>query len=107
MPITPIYVGDTSPLWHNTFLDDSGNIFPLSGLTVANLSMHFLNLETGVLKLGTGTWTITNAPAGKADYALSTADTNTAGVWKVYPVVMTANGPQHMDYQIIEILSLP
>jgi hypothetical protein len=61
----------------------------------------------------TGTWSVTNAAGGLADFTPSSADllsTNPLGkpgLYKIYPVVTLAGIPVPMDAQIIAIVSLP
>lgn len=105
MGFTPIAAGDASVL-HCTFTVDGGVIFPLTGLTNANLSMHYVN-SSGALHVGTGTWTITNATNGTADYAPSAADVQTADTYKLYPVLSLTTGPKAFDPQILVITSQP
>lgn len=105
MGFTPIAAGDASIL-HCTFTVDGGAAFSLAGLTNANLSMHYVN-SSGTLHVGTGTWTITNATVGTADYAPSSADVTTADTYKLYPVLSLATGPKAFDPQMLIITSQP
>jgi hypothetical protein len=105
MSFTPRSVGDASAI-HNTFHTDSG-IYPLGSLLASALAMHFIDTGNSILRVGTGTWSITDAPNGKADYAPSAADVATAGAFSIYPVVTLTTGPKAFDPQILELRFLP
>lgn len=105
MAFSPIAVGDGSII-HCTFTQDGGGIFSLSGLTTGNFAMHYVN-SSGTLRVGTGTWTITNATNGTADYAPSAADVATADTYRLYPVLTLTTGPKAFDPQMLVINSLP
>jgi hypothetical protein len=105
MSFSPIAVGDTSPI-HNTFATDSG-VFSLSGLSTSNLAMHYQEQPNGQVRVGSGTWTITNVTQGLADYTPSSTDVGTPGTYKVYPVITLPSGaPKAFDAQVLEILNL-
>lgn len=105
MSFSPIAAGDASIL-HCTFTVDGGGAFSLAGLTTSNLSMHYVN-SSGTPHIGTGTWTITNATAGTADYAPSAADVATADTYKLYPVLSLTTGPKAFDPQMLVITNQP
>jgi hypothetical protein len=106
MSISPLYKGDT-PLIHNRFRDDAGSAIPLTGLDASDFAMHLVNKSDSSHKVGTGTWTILDETAGTADYQMSSADTDTAGTWLIYPVVQLPTGPRHFDPQTVPIIDLP
>ena len=100
-----ISVGDTSPI-HNTFATSSG-VFALTGLLSSAFAMHFQEQPNGVVRPGTGTWTITNASAGLADYTPSSTDVATPGVYAFWPVITLPTGaPKAFISQLLEILNL-
>ena len=105
MAFSPIAVGDASVI-HCTFTQDGGGIFALTGLSNANFAMHFVS-SSGVLRVGTGSWTITSTANGTADYAPSSADVATADTYKIYPVVTLATGQKPFDAQTLVINSQP
>ena len=110
MPISPLSAGD-GRTQHWTFTTDSG-IFSLSGVGNSSIAMH-LQDNNNTLYVCTGTWNVTNAANGLADFTPSSADllsTNPLGkpgLYKIYPVVTLSSGPVAMDSQIILVLSLP
>lgn len=106
MAISPISVGDQS-ISHHAFTKDDGTAFAFTGLTGSSMSMHYIDTSNATMRIGTGVWTITDSTNGKADYAPSSADVATAGVYRLYPVLTLSTGPKSFDPQIQEILSLP
>ena len=112
MSWSPVAAGDGRPS-HHTFTTDSG-IFSLVGLSNSTIAMHLEDVNNSyALYICTGTWTITNAYGGKADFTPSVADllpTNPLGkpgLYKAYPVVMLSTGPVPMDNQLLQIVSGP
>lgn len=101
MSFSPVAVGDASVI-HCTFTQDGGSIFALTGLSNANFAMHFVS-SSGVLRVGTGSWTITSTTNGTADYAPSSADVATADTYKIYPVLTLATGAKAFDAQTLVI----
>ena len=106
MGFTPIAAGDASGI-HNSFTVDGGGIFSLIGVAPTAMQMHWLNVATGNLRVGDGTWSITNAQNGKADYFPSVTDVGTAGTFTIYPVIFLPTGPKAFDEQVLQILSMP
>ena|SRR5579872_6556387 len=106
MGFSPIGVGDASPT-HWTFTTDSG-VFALTGISASAIAMHYIEQPPSgsPARVGTGTWTITNAGSGLADYYPSSADVATPGTYKIYPVITLSTGPKPFDPQILEILNL-
>lgn len=108
---SPITVGDGRPS-HHTFTTDSG-IFPLTGLSSNAIALHMEDINNSYqLYVCTGTWNITDATNGKADFTPSAADISTGyfgkpGLYNTYPVVTFSSGPVSMDAQIIQVVSLP
>lgn len=103
---SPIGVGDARPS-HHTLTTDTG-VFSLFGLSNSALAMHYIEQPNGTLRIGTGTWTISgDGSAGIAFYAPSRQDVETAGTYKVYPVVTLSSGPVPFMPQMLEILNLP
>lgn len=112
MSWSPVSAGDGRTS-HHTFTTDSG-VFALSGLGSGNLAMHLEDINNGFqLYICTGTWSITDAAGGKADFTPSPADllaTNPLGkpgLYKAYPVVTLTSGPVAMDSQTIQVVNLP
>ncbi len=112
MSWSPISVGDGRAS-HHTFTTDSG-IFALTGLQNSNIAMHLEDINNNnVLYICTGTWNITNAAAGLADFTPSPADLlatsplGKPGLYKAYPVVTLSTGPVAMDSQLLQVVSLP
>jgi hypothetical protein len=98
---------------HHTFTTDSG-IFSLAGVANGNIAMHLLDIRNNnALYVCTGTWNITNASGGLADFTPSAADllsTNPLGKpgsYKAYPVVTLSTGAVPLDAQFLEIVSEP
>lgn len=79
----------TDPPYQPTFVDDQGNLFPLTGLTSASFSIRFERISDTFLKEGTGTWTVGSS---SATYQWATADTNTPGTWNIYVYITTTTG---------------
>lgn len=112
MSFSPLSIGDGRSS-HHTFTTDSG-IFALTGLLNSALALHMEDINNGnALYVCTGTWIITDATNGKADFTPSVQDllnTNPfgkAGLYKVYPVVTLSTGPVPMDPQTIQVVALP
>jgi len=112
MPISPLAAGD-GRVQHWTFTTDSG-IFSLAGLQNSNIAMHMQDINNNnTLYTCTGTWSITDATGGKADFTPSAADllsTNPLGkpgMYKVYPVVTLSTGPVGMDSQLLSVIAQP
>jgi hypothetical protein len=112
MSWSPLSAGDGRPS-HHTFTTDSG-VFPLTGLANGALAMHIEDINSNnALYICTGAWTITNGPAGLADFTPSVQDLGVtrplgrAGVYLAYPVVTLASGPVAMDAQTIQVVARP
>jgi hypothetical protein len=112
MAWSPASIGDGRPS-HHTFTTDSG-IFALTGVANNAIALHMEDINNNyVLYICTGTWSITDATNGKADFTpsaqdlLSTNPFGKAGLYKVYPVVTLSTGPVAMDNQIIQIVAMP
>ena len=112
MSWSPITAGDGRPS-HHTFTTDS-SIFTLSGLQNSNLAMHLEDVNNNLaLYVCTGTWSITDAANGKADFTPSAADLLPAnplgkpGLYKAYPVVTLSTGAVPMDWQFLQVTSQP
>lgn len=112
MSFSPLNVGDGRTS-HHTFTTDSGT-FSLTGLLNSALTLHMEDINNNLtLYVCTGTWSITNAASGLADFTpsaqdlLSTNPFGKPGLYKVYPVVTLSTGPVPMDAQTIQIVALP
>lgn len=98
---------------HHTFTTDSG-VFSLVGLINSALALHMEDINNNLtLYVCTGTWSITNAASGLADFTPSAADLQSTnpfgkpGLYKTYPVVTLSTGPVAMDSQIVQVVALP
>lgn len=112
MSWSPLTVGDGRPS-HHTFTTDSG-IFVLTGVANGSIAMHVEDINNNfALYICTGAWSVTDAANGKADFTPSAADLLAAnpfghpGLYKAYPVVTLSTGPVAMDFQLIQVVSLP
>src|SRR5438105_309865 len=111
MGLNPFPAGDGRP-WEHTFTTDSG-IFPLTGLLGSDIAFHLQDVNTGVLYICTGVWSVTDAVGGKAKFTPSVADllpTNPLGkpgLYRAYPVVALSSGPVPMDAQLLQVVSEP
>jgi hypothetical protein len=105
---SPRTVGDLSHPLEHTFVDGSGKVHDLTGVNAANMTFVLVNADTGVRKVGLGTWTIgpldpaDPAPAGKAVYHWNAADVNAAGLFKIQAGVPFSDGFLH--FSIKELL---
>ena len=112
MGISPFYVGDGRPWLDQAFTTDSG-IFPLSGVLGSAIALHMEDINNNnALYVCTGGWTIRDGANGKADFTPSAADLTTGslgkvGLYRAYPVITLATGPVAMDFQLIQVVSLP
>ena len=96
--------------WPSTFMTDSA-VFPLTGVLNADITMHFSNRAAPQLvRIGLGTFTITNAASGEANYMPDPTDVAYPGIYTVYPVIyMRGATPPYnkaFDPQILEIRNL-
>ncbi len=112
MSWSPIPAGDGRPS-HHTLTTDSG-IFALTGVANGSIAMHMQDTNNGyALYVCTGTWAVTDAAGGKADFTPSAADllaTNPLGKpgrYQAYPVVTLNTGAVPMDSQVLLVVSEP
>jgi len=68
------YTGFTSPPYPVQLLDDQGKAINLTGVPTDNFNLILQDVDTLQFQKGTGSWTITDAAAGKASYQWSSAD---------------------------------
>lgn len=101
---SPMYVGDTLPVFAPVFLHKDGTAMDLTGATI---TMKMAEQGDNTVKVCGGTWTIDDTINGKAHYAWQTADTNTAGDWLLYVTVTIGGAAQHADPKTLEIKFLP
>jgi hypothetical protein len=107
MSWSSLNAGDGRPS-HHTFTTDSG-IFALTGVANNAIAMHLENINNNTVYVCTGTWNVTDATNGKADFTpsatdlLSTNPLGKPGSYKAYPVITLSTGPVPMDAQILEI----
>lgn len=97
MSTTPRTIGDTRAI-PSSFNTDSGT-FSVSGIQANQFVMNFVNENSGVHTIGTGTWSAITS--NTAQYTPNAADAivTTAGVYRWWPVV---NGVP-FDFQIVEV----
>jgi hypothetical protein len=90
---SPIYVGDTGkPL--SIYVAHKNGFEHILGSAI---SMKLKNVDTGVVKTCTGSWTIDSNDNGKASYQYQASDVDTAGSWQIW-ITITINGnPIHVD----------
>jgi hypothetical protein len=84
--------GQTDPPYQPTFVDDQGNLFPLTGLTTSAFSIRFervANPSDEWVKEGTGTWSISGSAA---TYQWAVADVSMTGTWNIYVYIVTLTG---------------
>lgn len=105
---SPTYVGDTAipfapQFWQWNSTTDAYEAFDLSNYT---LSMKMVCGPT--TKTCAGTWTKTDASAGKASYAWQDTDVDTAGTWDLYITLTDGSSkPVHADVKKLEIKGIP
>jgi hypothetical protein len=99
------YVGDTANPYGIALVDEKGVAYDLSGLSGSDLEFRMKNKANLETTIGTGTWTITDAVNGLAEYAWADADVNTVGLYEVKVGVTFANdkplhfGPTYIQFQ--------
>ncbi len=91
--ITPMYAGQTLPVWLMQWLDDDGAAVSIVG---AVLSLTLYNTRTGVYTQGVGAIQI-NGDGASAVYTWASSDTATPGVYQLYPVATFPNGVLYAD----------
>jgi hypothetical protein len=113
MGFSPFPAGDGSPWPPQAFTTDTA-IYSLVGVANNALAMHMADQNNNnQLYVCTGAWVIQgDGSAGKATFTPSPADVSTgylghAGLYKIYPVVTLSTGPKAMDWQVIQVVSLP
>lgn len=106
MANSPRYVGFTSPPYNVTLIDDNGNPINLTGVAGTAFTWTLQNITENITFRGSGTWTVTNAAAGQASYALTSADVATAGNCLVYVTVQlpSESSPREFDPDPLQIL---
>lgn len=99
MANSPRYVGFIDPPYNVTLTDDTGAALNLTGCTSASFTLSFMSASSGIVKAGTGTWTIPSATTGQASYQYSAADVASAGTWLIYVTVKLPSepGPREFD----------
>jgi hypothetical protein len=105
---SPRTVGDLSHPLEHTFVDGQGKPHDLTGVNAANMTFVMVNADSGVRKVGLGTWTLGSldpadpAPIGKAVYHWNANDVNAAGLFKIQSSVPFSDGVLH--FEIKELL---
>lgn len=92
MGISPMYVGQISPIWTPNITVDSGAVAPLIGVNAATFVLYIYNLQTQQTRVGNGTFTITNASTGSITYAWDLTDTAVMGRYTLQVSYIDANG---------------
>lgn len=112
MSWSPVSSGDGRSS-HHTFTTDSG-VFSLVGVANNAIAMHLEDINNNFsLYICTGTWNVTVAASGLADFTPSAADLlsinplGRQGLYKAYPVVTLSTGPVSMDSQLLQVVALP
>lgn len=104
MSIT-IYQGDTYLPFPVQFVDEDGNAYSLSGIT---LRLVLGNVVTGEVKQGTGAWAIDpNTGSGQASYYWSSADVSEAGVYLLDISLISGGKPTHLEPQLLSVQAAP
>lgn len=94
MALGPLRQNDTAPVALITCQRTTGAIIDLTPFTNGNFALLIKDTVTGVERTGAGTFAIqAPATAGVVQYAWAAADTATPGVYNVYVVITTSNGP--------------
>lgn len=100
---SPMQQGATAPPIKFTFEDDDGNPVSLVGLLTSALSLSFYNLDNQQLQAGAGTWQITDATLGIAEYSWDSSDTASPGRFEVRVAISTSLGVYKPDPQELVI----
>lgn len=103
MALSPWPAGATLPLWNATLSDDTGAAVNLTGAT---LSLIIRNTRTLTDQTGAGSWTITGATAGQAQYTWAAADSATIGDYVLIVVATYAGGVLKTDpipWQVVAV----
>lgn len=104
---SPHYVGDLSQPFTHQFVDHSSAPFDLSSVVAANMTFVLFCPDTGIRKVGLGTWAIPPATAtqGIAVYSWAAPDVADAGIWQIQAgVPFVVGNPQHFDIKEIQFL---
>lgn len=105
---SPRWVGDLSHPLEHVFVDGQGKAHDLTGVIAANMTFVMKNKDTGVRKVGQGTWTLgpldpsDPKPQGKAVYHWAANDVNEAGLVDIQASVPFQDGTLH--FSIKELL---
>lgn len=100
---TPRYVGDTANPLQVQFIDPQRVVYDLTGLTGSNIVLRLHNQASGATTVGSGTWAITDATNGLAQYAWNAADVAVAGMFDLIAIITFPNGPLHFNAKTLEI----
>lgn len=104
MGISPMYVGALLPAINLTIFDDSGNAVNLTNYT---LSSTLRNIATSQDTAMTGSWAITGASAGQAQYLWASGDTANAGDYNlIIKATNASNKPLICDPIFLRILAV-
>jgi hypothetical protein len=79
--ITPWTVGDTSPAWQVTLIDNRGKPLDLSNVLVSELSLRIYNSAFVYQGNGAGTFSIPAGTVGTLQYQPAASDSATPGTY--------------------------
>lgn len=94
MGISPWQVGQLLPLWTPTITTDSGSALSLAGATLSSV-LHNTDTEQDIAMVGT--WLVTNAALGQAQYTWAAADVAVAGNYVIIVTATFSAGPMPTD----------
>lgn len=90
MAISPMWVGQTLPVWSVVLVDSNGVPVNLTGATLNTL---ITNTQSGGQTFtGAGSWLITNAAAGLATYSWAATDTEAPGQYSLQVIATFSGG---------------
>lgn len=103
--LPPMGVGDTPvDVWN--LVDTGNNPINLTGVASTGMNLVLRDFRTGMVKAGTGVFTITNAPAGQVLYAWGTTDTATTATYRLSLQVTFPSG-QILSFGLINQIVQP
>lgn len=101
MSLGPMHVGDTGPPLRAIFRRNA-TPYPITNIPI---SFIFVNSESHTLFTGHGTVVVVDGANGICDYYFSPNDTNFAGPYSIYPILLDPiNGRLTAKPQPLEIL---
>ncbi len=102
---TPRYSGDTFNPLQITLQDNEGTAYNLTGLNTSTaFTLELINMSSGIVTTGAGTWTIINAAQGVVQYQWVAGDVALAGMYRIKVVITFTGGILTFDQKLLEIL---